>query len=76
MSIGCGRKNRSGHVLRWTCGVKPKLKAVNKPLHHCIVHGLDNPGSSATVSQDVLLEITRILSVLWLLLCALITDDG
>jgi hypothetical protein len=31
--------------------VKPKLKAVNKPLHHCIVHGLDNPGSSATVSQ-------------------------
>jgi hypothetical protein len=51
VSIGCGRKNRSVHVLRWTCGVKPKLKAVNKPLHHCIVHGLDNPGSSATVSS-------------------------
>jgi hypothetical protein len=32
--------------------VKPKLKAVNKPLHHCIVHGLDNPGSSATVSIE------------------------
>src|ERR1044072_10026012 len=50
VSIGCGRKNRSVHVLRWTCGVKPKLKVVNKPLHHCIVHGLDKPGSSATVS--------------------------
>jgi hypothetical protein len=38
-------------VLRWICGVKPKLKAVNKPLHHSIVHGLDKPGSSATVSS-------------------------
>jgi predicted TIM-barrel fold metal-dependent hydrolase len=30
--------------------VRPKLKAVNKPLHHSILHGLDKPGSSATVS--------------------------
>jgi hypothetical protein len=30
--------------------VKPTLKAVNKPLPHSIVHGLDKPGSSATVS--------------------------
>jgi hypothetical protein len=36
--------------------VKPKLKAVNKPLHHCIVHGLDNPGSSATVSNLVVAQ--------------------
>jgi hypothetical protein len=28
----------------------PTPKAVNKPLHHFIVHGLDKPGSSATVS--------------------------
>ena len=32
----------------WICGVKPKPKAGNKPLHHFIVHGLDKPGSSAT----------------------------
>ena len=31
--------------LRWICGVKPKPKAVNKPSHHSIVHGLDKPGS-------------------------------
>jgi hypothetical protein len=30
--------------------VKPTPKAVNKPWQHCIVHGLDKPGSSATVS--------------------------
>jgi hypothetical protein len=51
VSIGCGRQRRSVRVLRWICGVKPKLKAVNKPLHHSIVHGLDKPGSSATVSR-------------------------
>src|SRR6266851_5436453 len=51
VSIGCGRKRRSVRVLRWICGVKPKLKAGNKPLHHSIVHGLDKPGSSATVSH-------------------------
>jgi quinol-cytochrome oxidoreductase complex cytochrome b subunit len=33
--------------------VKPKPKAGNKPLHHFIVHGLDKPGSSATVSEIV-----------------------
>ena len=36
---------------RWICGVKPKPKAVNKPLHHFIVHGLDKPGNPATVSK-------------------------
>jgi hypothetical protein len=36
--------------LRWICGVKLKPKAVNKPLHYFIVHELDKPGSSATVS--------------------------
>src|SRR5439155_18435081 len=50
VSIGCGRKRRSVRVLRWICGVKPELKAANKPLHHSIVHVLDKPGSSATVS--------------------------
>jgi hypothetical protein len=38
--------------LPWICGVRPKLKAVNKPLHHSILHGLDKPGSSATVSKN------------------------
>src|SRR2546430_3393378 len=51
VSTGCGRKSRSGRVWRWICGVKPKPKAGNKPLHHFIVHGLDKPGSSATVSD-------------------------
>src|SRR3989442_5996377 len=50
VSTGCGRKRRSVRAWRWICGVKPKPKAGNKPLHHCIVHGLDKPGSSATVS--------------------------
>jgi hypothetical protein len=31
--------------------VKPKPKAVNKPWHHFIVHGLDNPGAFTTVSK-------------------------
>jgi hypothetical protein len=30
--------------------VQPTPKAGNKPWQHCIVHGLDKPGSSATVS--------------------------
>ena len=47
----CSSKRRSGCALHWTCGVKPKPKGVNKPLHHFIVHGLDKPGSSATVSS-------------------------
>ena len=51
VSTGYGRTSRSVRVLRWICGVKPKPKAVNKLLHHFIVHGLDKPGSSATVSH-------------------------
>src|SRR4029434_8932349 len=51
VSTGCGRKSRSVRAWRWICGVKPKPKAGNKPLHHFIVHGLDKPGSSATVSH-------------------------
>jgi hypothetical protein len=39
-------------VLRWICGVKRKPKAVNKPLPYFIVHELDKPGSSATVSLE------------------------
>ena len=52
MSTGCGRKRRSVRALRWICGVKPKPKAGNKPLQHFIVHGLDKPGSFATVSNN------------------------
>src|SRR5213082_301045 len=52
-SIGCARKRRSVCALHWTCGVKPKPKGVNKPLHHFIVHGLDKPGCSATVSKSM-----------------------
>jgi hypothetical protein len=37
--------------LRWTCGVKPTPKAVNKPSPHFIVHGLGKPGGFTTVSQ-------------------------
>src|SRR5258706_11016563 len=51
VSIGCGRKRRSMRVLHWICGVRPVLKAVNKPSPHFIVHVLDKPGSSATVSK-------------------------
>src|SRR2546426_10436474 len=49
-SIACARKCRSVHALRWTCGGKPKPKAVNKPSHHSIMHGLDKPGVFTTVS--------------------------
>src|SRR5438874_1402834 len=52
VSTGCGRTSRSVRVLRWICGVKLKPKAVNKPLQHFIVHELDKPGSSATVSEN------------------------
>src|SRR2546430_12544126 len=52
VSTRCGRKNRSVRVLRWICGVKLKPKAVNKPLHYFILHELDKPGSSATVSEN------------------------
>src|SRR4029077_10720938 len=49
-STGCARKRRSGRVLPWICGVKPKPKAVNKPSPHSIRHGLDKPGVFTTVS--------------------------
>src|SRR5215472_2234438 len=51
VSTGCGRKRRSAHAWRWTCGVKPKPKAVNKPSPHFIVHGLYKPGGFTTVSK-------------------------
>src|SRR3712207_1922707 len=50
VSTAYGRKRRLVRVLRWICGVKFKPKAVNKPLHYFILHELDKPGSSATVS--------------------------
>src|SRR5262249_28482634 len=52
-STGCGRKRRSVRVWRSICGVKRTPKAVNKPLHYFIVHELDKPGSSTTVSYCV-----------------------
>src|SRR5215831_3378924 len=52
VSIACGRASRSVPVLRWICGVKPTPKAVNKPLHHFILHGLAKPGALATVSKN------------------------
>src|SRR6266702_1830614 len=51
-SIACARKCRSVHALRWTCGGKPKPKAVNKPSPHSIMHGLDKPGVFTTVSRN------------------------
>src|SRR5919201_144089 len=51
VSTACGRKRSSVRVLHWIGGVKRKPKVVNKPLHYCIVHELDKPGSSATVSE-------------------------
>src|SRR5262249_22937208 len=49
-STGYARRDRSVHAWHWICGVKPKLKAVNKPSPHCIVHGLGKPGGFTTVS--------------------------
>src|SRR5262245_33171134 len=49
-SIAYARKGRSVPAWRWTCGVKPTPKAVNKPSPHFIVHGLDKPGGFTTVS--------------------------
>src|SRR5215510_8582956 len=49
-SIASARKRKSVRVLRWICGVKPKLKAVNKPSPHSIRPGLDKPGDFTTVS--------------------------
>src|SRR5262249_45571063 len=50
-STGYARKRKSVRAWRWTCGVKPTPKAVNKPWQHCIVHGLDKPGVFTTDSQ-------------------------
>src|SRR5262249_51946109 len=55
-SIAYARKGRSAHAGRWTCGVKPKPKAVNKPPPNFIVHGLDKPGGFTTVSFFVNLK--------------------
>src|SRR6516165_6382454 len=62
VSTGCGHKSRSGCVLHWICGVKPTPKAGNTPLQHFIVHGLDKPGSSATVSARMTFPQRRCLT--------------
>src|SRR5215470_8144424 len=51
-STGYARKRKSVRAWRWTCGVKPTPKAVNKPWQHCIVHGLDKPGVFTTDSNN------------------------
>src|SRR6266496_3308781 len=58
-SIACARKCRSVHALRWTCGGKPKPKAVNKPSPHSIMHGLDKPGVFTTVSKKTVFFSTQ-----------------
>src|SRR5262245_55815738 len=63
MSTGCGRKRRSVRVWRSICGVKPTPKAVNKPSPHFIVHELDKPGGSATVSKNVAHTVTMVFMV-------------
>src|SRR5712691_3273545 len=50
-STGYARKHRTVHAWRWTCGEKPKAKAVNKPSPHSIMPGLDKPGVFTTVSD-------------------------
>src|SRR6266403_930808 len=46
-SIACAHKCRSVRAWRWTCGVKPKPKAVNKPSKHYMrrVQDENNPVS-------------------------------
>src|SRR5215471_14992171 len=51
------RRDRSVHAWHWICGVKPKLKAVNKPSPHFIVHGPSKPGSFTTVSFSTLFTV-------------------
>src|SRR5499433_4208056 len=58
-STGYARKRKSVRAWRWTCGVKPTPKAVNKPWQHCIVHGLDKPGVFTTDSIKTLDKIAR-----------------
>jgi len=56
-SIACARKRRSVHALRWTCGVKPKLKGVNKLSKRYIMRVQDeyNPASLLQSPQKGLL---------------------
>src|SRR5215470_15772968 len=49
-STACAHKSRFVPAWRWICGVKPKLKAGNKPSPHSIRPGLDKPGDFTTVS--------------------------
>src|SRR5207245_3673334 len=56
-STGYARRDRSVHAWHWICGVKPKLKAVNKPSLHFIVHGLGKPGGFTTVSHEIMNNI-------------------
>src|SRR4030095_7859481 len=49
-STACAPKSRFVPAWRWICGVKPKLKAGNKPSPHSIRPGLDKPGDFTTVS--------------------------
>jgi hypothetical protein len=62
VSTGCGRKRRAVRVWRSRGGVQLKPKAVNKPLHYFIVHELDKPGSSATVSLFLFYQSPILLS--------------
>src|SRR5712691_10942876 len=69
-STGYARKNRSVHAWRWTCGEKPKAKAVNKSSPHSIMHGLDKPGVFTTVSgkmprSSLFLQSSSVSSVSW-----------
>src|SRR5881398_3310284 len=58
-SIVYERKRRSVRALRWTCGVKPRPKGVDKPSYHSIMHGLDKPGVFTTVSNIGLVDIAN-----------------
>src|SRR2546422_862094 len=68
VSTGCGRKRRSVPAWPWICGVKPKPKAVNKPLPHSIVHGLDKPGVFTTVSvfRHILMSEMQVLLTVYI----------
>ena len=50
VATGCGCTSRAGRVLRSLGGAQLTPKAGNKPLHSFIVHELEKPGNSATVS--------------------------
>src|ERR671931_175619 len=59
-STGYARKRKSVRAWRWTCGVKPTPKAVNKPWQHCIVHGLDKPGVFTTDSKNLMISYRKL----------------